>query len=1039
MADLVLDTLLIKLRGDLSELQGDIGKMQSEFRTGFANIQRDAQRSGRSTAQSFNAIAPAAALAKTNISSIGTAAVTAGQSVAVGMRSIAGSLGIAFGTAAVINFGKSIVELGGKLTDLAAQTGFSAQLLSGLKSVLEENGATIDAFARGIFIAQKSLGDAQADTAGAAAAAKLLGLNLQELQSLPTEQFFDKIATALSRVENTQLRAAIGSDLLGRSYRELAPVINQVAGRLDEFRKQGISEQDIRSLDEFGDAWTRLSNQITATAAGPLARWLDNVRMFWLGLTPNETLLLKLGELENKFSKVSDQLERAQRATNGSFFDKLFGQQFNLSTFSFEPKAGNIDALQKQRDDLLKQINEAAAKINELNKPKPEGAPGPKLGGDAAKIKSFTEGLEKQIIALRGETIALNQGEEAALRFKLIQEAMAVVGKNIPPAIKKQIDSIISLSSAIAQLRVEEEALNSAFEASEIKAKESADAFTTIRESLRSIDLASLSEGAKAFADSDKQFDDLTLAITRAADALQRLGELTPAKAKEIQSALENADFLKRQARLKIDAASGGRPDLIAFDVLDKEQGDSLQEAAQSTANVGKAIEDLRARMIGINTESTLFGNRFDSVSASIDATKTAIKSLIGEGLGALDPAIQRLNDQLKNLEGIQEMRESFLTLFDAIANGIDETLRGMLQGTQSFGEAMKNLARNILLSISNEINKTFILKPLREAFQSLLPQAPGAGGVAGAVSQAQPAVALTTAGTSLSGSAVSLTTAATALSAAAAALAGVSIPGALGGLVPNIKEFPNIAAPPLEMPEIPDISEWKFELTEGATDLFDSLSESMSTGLQNIATNSSSGFSQLFSSLGSMISEGLSSLGNMGSGGGGGFDWSGMATSAISWIGSLLMFLEKGGPVKALPRFDSGGEVPAILHQGEFVIRKSAVDLVGVPTLEKMNRGLAIPRLDFGGLISTMPHINPSLLSVPRRYDNGGMVGPSLGKMSSAQMSNKFAVEVKVLGDITPKQPGMTKDEVIQVIIKDFSGRGPAMQIMEQRTSKGG
>src|SRR5689334_20357034 len=53
--------------------------------------------------------------------------------------------------AGIAAFAKSIIDLGGRLQDLSVQTGISVQTLSGIKSVVEENGSSLDAFANGIF------------------------------------------------------------------------------------------------------------------------------------------------------------------------------------------------------------------------------------------------------------------------------------------------------------------------------------------------------------------------------------------------------------------------------------------------------------------------------------------------------------------------------------------------------------------------------------------------------------------------------------------------------------------------------------------------------------------------------------------------------------------------------------------------------------------------------------------------------------------------------------------------------------------------
>src|SRR5687767_11244685 len=58
---------------------------------------------------------------------------------------------------ALTGFSREILNLADSLQNLSDQTGLSVQLLSGLKSPLEEAGSSMDAFARGVFNLQKNL------------------------------------------------------------------------------------------------------------------------------------------------------------------------------------------------------------------------------------------------------------------------------------------------------------------------------------------------------------------------------------------------------------------------------------------------------------------------------------------------------------------------------------------------------------------------------------------------------------------------------------------------------------------------------------------------------------------------------------------------------------------------------------------------------------------------------------------------------------------------------------------------------------------
>src|SRR5262245_61890103 len=75
-----------------------------------------------------------------------------------GVLGLLGQLGVALSVGAVVKYTKGLINLAGSIQDLSDRTGISARTLTGIRSVLEENGVTLEEFAKGIQRAQKSLG-----------------------------------------------------------------------------------------------------------------------------------------------------------------------------------------------------------------------------------------------------------------------------------------------------------------------------------------------------------------------------------------------------------------------------------------------------------------------------------------------------------------------------------------------------------------------------------------------------------------------------------------------------------------------------------------------------------------------------------------------------------------------------------------------------------------------------------------------------------------------------------------------------------------
>jgi len=190
------------------------------------------------------------------------------------LTSVTGMLTGLVSAGALLTFGKEVIDLAGHLQDLSEQTGISAQTLSGIQSVLEESGTSVDAFAKGIFTAQKNIGQGSNEVKKAI---QDLGLDFNQLRGASPERFLELVAGALGSIEDPITRNTLGAQLLGRAFKELAPALSQVAGSLDELRAKGMSEANIKSLEQFGDAVGRITLGLKIAAAAPLAGLTDFV------------------------------------------------------------------------------------------------------------------------------------------------------------------------------------------------------------------------------------------------------------------------------------------------------------------------------------------------------------------------------------------------------------------------------------------------------------------------------------------------------------------------------------------------------------------------------------------------------------------------------------------------------------------------------------------------------------------------------------------------------------------------------------------
>jgi len=352
--------VVFQISADLKNIQGQLRTMENSFQSSFSKIQNIAKTAG-------------------------------GQ--------LASALGIGLSIGGVVGFGKEVLGLADNLQNLSDQTGLSVQLLSGFKSPLEEAGTSMDAFAKGVFNLQKNLGNVDADSDKVAQSIKRLGLNLNDLRSSSPDDFIKKVTDALGQIENPVERNTILFNLLGKSAKELGPALGQLAGRFDELRAKGLTAEDVRTLDDVGDALTRLKNQaliLGAEGVAGILRFFGAIRD-----------VPKIGaDLDKATAKAAQAFGLSKERVEGMTSKEVIAQAEKSSGQS--GLFGQVDKqlAREARDELLN-LREEFDKLNKVNVTKPQAAfKGISDGAKKAKsdvqnmVDSFLDGMTKQLAAI---------------------------------------------------------------------------------------------------------------------------------------------------------------------------------------------------------------------------------------------------------------------------------------------------------------------------------------------------------------------------------------------------------------------------------------------------------------------------------------------------------------------------------------------------------------------------------------------------------------------------------------------------------------
>lgn len=195
-----------------------------------------------------------------------------------------GKLVAAFSVAAVGQMIGKVLDLTGKLTDLSGKTGITTEGLQVLQFTLGQSGVTMEQAANAAVKMGRNLVEGDK---GAANAVKTLHLNVQDLIASGPEAAFLAIGSAIAAVPDPMQRAALATEIFGKSGADLLPGFTTNMAKLgDEARRSGaiISGDLVAAGDAAGDSWTRLQSSGMALIANvflPLAPGIEAI-VGWL-------------------------------------------------------------------------------------------------------------------------------------------------------------------------------------------------------------------------------------------------------------------------------------------------------------------------------------------------------------------------------------------------------------------------------------------------------------------------------------------------------------------------------------------------------------------------------------------------------------------------------------------------------------------------------------------------------------------------------------------------------------------------------------
>jgi lambda family phage tail tape measure protein len=390
--------------------QAQIGSLVVSLEANMAKFTSDMERSAKTTENAMSRIQSGVNLVKGALVALGAAAAV--EKLVEGVH--------------------GVIEYADHLNDLSKSTGLAIETLDGLSLTAKQSGTDLDGLADSISKLSVNMGkDAEKYRA--------LGITAKD----PIEAF-KQLSDIFVGIQDPQLRAALGAEALGKSWKSSAPVLAEGSKSIGEMIQKGhdlsgVTKETAEMADKFNDsmaeleaAQTSLSRELArdllpslsaiAQAMADGYREGGKLRAFLMGLNTLGGALFS-DEYQDDAVKVKNLTEK---------LDELYSAKKRIASM---PEAGQkIAALFVDPRDRDADIATAEAQIAFLRKKMADATKAPEQEQEdpqlKKKVKAFIQppGNEKSLLSGRLkdiENIYSQERDTTAYHERYMQELRA--------------------------------------------------------------------------------------------------------------------------------------------------------------------------------------------------------------------------------------------------------------------------------------------------------------------------------------------------------------------------------------------------------------------------------------------------------------------------------------------------------------------------------------------------------------------------------------------------------------------------------------
>lgn len=193
-----------------------------------------------------------------------------------GFASRAGAaLAGAFSVQQIAGAAKDVMDLTGRIGDLAEKAGISREAVQELDYAAKLSGTSFDSVSSAL---AKMANGLLEEKGGVVDAVKGLGLNIDAIRGMSPDLAFQSIATAIAAIPDPMQRSKAAMEVFGKSGADLLPLLLKDIGAFrEEAQRTGVvmSNDLVLAGEALGDSWDRVQSRINALKAQALMPVLD--------------------------------------------------------------------------------------------------------------------------------------------------------------------------------------------------------------------------------------------------------------------------------------------------------------------------------------------------------------------------------------------------------------------------------------------------------------------------------------------------------------------------------------------------------------------------------------------------------------------------------------------------------------------------------------------------------------------------------------------------------------------------------------------